>query len=114
MLCSNFHVIIIIIIRKKKSIRLSQQTVQPATSDPFCHATEHAAVGSTSNPSDLPDYNELQLSVVKPPPYNALNGKHAPDASTDNQSSHDGTLMLSPPDYASASASVPVSPVTNI
>ena len=76
---------------------------------PFHHDTEHAAVGSTSNPSASSN-NE-----INPPPYQV---EHAPDGSTNNQStSHDGTLTLSPPDYASvvsAGASVLIPPVNNI
>ena len=61
---------------------------------PFHHDTEHAAVGSTSNPSALPDDDE-----VNPPPYYV---EHAPDGSTNEQStSHDGIITLPPPDYAS-------------
>ena len=148
--------IIIIVLRKKKSTRISQQNArgvvatppqtsvlqytypspdnpsycnptyaqpqvstgegttlsgvpQSAARYPFHHNTEHAAVGSTSNPSASSN-NE-----VNPPPYQA---EYAPDGSTNNQStSHDGTLTLSPPDYASvvsAGASVPIPPVNNI
>ena len=82
---------------------------QSAARYPFHHDTEHAAVGSTSNPSALPN------DEVNPPPYNVV---CAPDEATNNQStSHDGTLTLSPPDYASvvsAGVSIPVSPVNNI
>ena len=82
---------------------------QSAVHYPFHHDTEHAAVGSTSNPSALPD------DEVNPPSYKVV---HAPDGSTNEQStSYDGTLTLSPPDYASvvsAGASVPVPSVNNI
>ena len=82
---------------------------QSAAHYPFHHDTEHAAVGSTSNPSALPN------DEVNPPPYEVV---CAPDGYTNNQStSHDGILTLSPPDYASvvsAGVSVPVPPVNNI
>ena len=148
--------IIIIVIRKKKYTRLSQQTsrgvvatppqasvvqytyplaynpsycnptnVQPQISTgegatlsgvpqsaacyPVYPDTERAAVGTTSNPSALPD------DAVKSSPYKA---ECAPDGSTNNQStSYDGTLTLSPPDYASVVSTgvpVPVPPVNNI
>ena len=78
---------------------------QSAARYPFHHDTEHAAAGSTSNPSTLPD------DAVNPPPYKV-------EYATNEQStSHDGTLILSPPDYASvvsAGVSVPVPPVNNI
>ena len=78
---------------------------QSAAHDIFCVAT----AGSTSNPSALPD------DVINFPPYCV---EHAPDEATNNQSfSHDGTLTLSSPNYASvvsAGVSVPVPPVDNI
>ena len=145
--------IIIIVIRKKKYIRLSQPTArgivatppqssvvqytypspynpsycnptyaqpQISTSEgatlsgvprsaPFHHDTEHAAVGSSSNPSALSD------DAVKPSPYTV---ESTPDRSTNEQStSYDDTLALLPPDYdsvVSTSVSVPVPPVNNI
>ena len=150
--------IIIMVIRKKKSTRLSQQNArgvvatppqasvvqytypspynpsysnptsaqpqistgqgatlsevpQSAARYPFHHDTEHAVVGSTSNPSALPDGSTNNQStshdgtLALPPP------DYASVVSTD------GTLTLLPPDYVSvvsAGVSVPVPPVNNI
>ena len=81
---------------------------QSAVRYPFHHDTEHAAVGPTSNPSALSD-------EFNPPPYKVV---YAPDGSTNEQStSYNGTLTLSPSDYASVVStgiSVPVPPVNNI
>ena len=75
----------------------------------FHHDTEHAAAGSTSNPSALPD------DAVIPPPCEV---ESAPDESTNEQStSYDDTLPLLPPDYdsvVSTGVSIPVPPVNNI
>ena len=75
----------------------------------FHHDTEHAAVGSTSNPSALSD------DAVIPPPCEV---ESALDESTNEQStSYDDTLPLLPPDYdsvVSTGVSVPVPPVNNI
>ena len=78
----------------------------------FYYDTEHAAVGSTANPSVLRSTVKANTSPLdNPPPYDEC----TPDKSTNNQSG--SILSIPPPSYSSVvstSETVPVPPATNI
>ena len=96
---------------------------QHAACSPFYYDTDHAPVGSTTNPSVLGSAVKTNTSpsdYPHPPLYNASFYKDecTPDGSSINQSTlHGGISSVPPPNYysvVSTSATVPVPPATNI
>ena len=74
---------------------------QPAMHYPFYHGVENTAVGSTSNPSVLPDISEAQSFAAESPPHGAYDGEYSSDESATNLVTlDDNTPLLSSSDYA--------------
>ena len=102
---------------------ITSSVPQHAAYGPFYYDTEHAAVGSTTNPSVLRSAVKTNTSpsdYPDPPPYDTFycRDECTPDKSTNNQSTLHGSISSAPPpSYASVvstSATVPVPPATNI
>ena len=92
---------------------ITSSVPQHAAYGPFYYDAEHAAVGSTANPSVFKT-DTSPSDYPDPPPYDEC----IPDKYTNNQSTlHGGILSAPPPSYASVvstSATVPVPSATNI
>ena len=97
--------------------KITSSVPQHAPYGPFYYDTEHAAVGSTANPSVLRSpikANTSPSDYPDPPPYDEC----TPGISTNNQSAlHGGISSVSSLSYSSVvstSEVVPVPPATNI